>query len=78
MEVGEPLFQEPQPRAPVTWTHRRVVRALRAFAFFRGRAPVPDDWTRRMGDNWPRLETVERLFGSLDAAVRAAGVSQRA
>jgi hypothetical protein len=27
-----------------------------------------------MGDDWPPLLTVERLFGSLDAALRAAGI----
>jgi hypothetical protein len=27
-----------------------------------------------MGDDWPPLQTVEGLFGSLDAAMRAAGI----
>jgi hypothetical protein len=61
-------------RAQITWTQTRVIRAIRAFAFFRGRAPVLADWKRRMGDDWPPLETVEGLFGSLGEAVRAAGV----
>jgi hypothetical protein len=48
---------------------------MRAFAFFRGRAPLREDWHKRMPDDWPALETVEGLFGSLDAATRAAGVA---
>jgi len=59
------------------WTEAGVVRALRAFAFFRGRAPVLADWSGRMGDDWPKLETVLGLFGSVEAAVRVAGVESR-
>jgi hypothetical protein len=55
-----------------------VIRALRAFAFFRGRAPVPEDWNGRMGNDWPRLDTVAGLFGSIEAAVRVAGIESRA
>jgi hypothetical protein len=29
-----------------------------------------------MGSDWPRLETVERLFGSLPAALEAAGIEE--
>jgi len=29
-----------------------------------------------MGNDWPPLDTVERLFGSVEAAVRAAGVER--
>jgi hypothetical protein len=61
-------------RRKQTWTRAGVIRAIRAFAFFRGRAPVPEDWKGRMGDEWPSLATVEALFGSVSAAVRAAGV----
>ena len=39
--------------------------------FFRGRAPVPADWSKRM-DDWPPLETVEAMFGSVEAAAAAA------
>jgi hypothetical protein len=49
------------------------MRAIRAFAFFRGRAPVPSDWSQRMAD-WPPRATVEALFGSVEAAARVAGV----
>ena len=78
---GRPLILQPEPEVeprpaakPPDWTQPGVIRALRAFAFFRGRAPVREDWNGRMGDDWPRLETVLRLFGSVDAAVRVAGV----
>ena len=49
------------------------MRAIRAFAFFRGRAPVASDWNQRMAD-WPPRATVEALFGSVEDAGRAAGV----
>jgi hypothetical protein len=29
-----------------------------------------------MGGDWPRLETVERLLGSLSAALDAAGIEE--
>jgi hypothetical protein len=29
-----------------------------------------------MGNDWPPLDTVEGLFGSVDAAVRAAGLER--
>jgi hypothetical protein len=60
-------------RQKVTWTRPAVMRAIRAFAFFRGRAPVPSDWNQRMAD-WPPRATVEALFGSVEAAARVAGV----
>ena len=70
----------PQAPAPKTyaWTKAGVIRALKAFAFFRGRPPVAADWSGRMGDDWPGLETVQALFGSVEAAVRVAGVEGRA
>jgi len=59
------------------WTHAGVVRALKAFAFFRGRAPGRDDWSQRMPADWPSLSLVEQLFGSLPAALTAAGLAHR-
>ena len=58
----------------ITWTRPAVLRAIKAFAFFRGRAPVPADWNQRMAD-WPPRATVEALFGSVEAAARAAGLN---
>jgi hypothetical protein len=64
----------PPPRAP-DWTRTGVIRAIRAFAFFRGRLPVEEDWTGHIADDWPTRETVRRLFGSVAAAVELAGRS---
>jgi hypothetical protein len=69
---GEP--RAPRPRRKHLWTQAGVVRALRAFAFFRGRAPVRSDWGGKKGEDWPSLSTVEALFGSLPEALRAAGL----
>jgi hypothetical protein len=59
----------------VVWTRARVVRAIRAFGFFRGRSPGPADWGSPVPDDWPAIDTVEGLFGSLDSALEAAGVT---
>jgi hypothetical protein len=72
------LLPEPGARPPkrqVTWTQAHVARAFQAFAFFRGRSPVVADWSRRI-DNWPPLDAVEALFGTLEAAVTAAGLER--
>ena len=55
---------EPAPERQIDWSRVQVLRAFEAFMFFRGRAPVPADWSKRM-DNWPPLETVEAMFGSV-------------
>jgi hypothetical protein len=57
------------PRAApgrTAWTRAGVVRVVRAFMFFRGRTPERDDWSTPMGPEWPPLDVVEELFGSLD------------
>jgi hypothetical protein len=59
------------------WTHAGVLRALRAFQFFRGRAPMRDDWSHRMAPDWPPLAVVEHMFGSLQDAVAAAGIDRQ-
>ena len=69
--MPEPLQSLPPAPRKVTWTRPGVARAMQAFAFFRGRPPMAADWNQRMA-NWPSLETVEALFGSLEAANRAA------
>jgi hypothetical protein len=72
------LLPEPStepPKREVTWSRAHVARAFQAFAFFRGRAPVVADWSRRMYD-WPPLEAVEALFGTLEAALQAAGLER--
>jgi hypothetical protein len=56
------------------WTRAAVIRALRAFVFFRDRPPVAADWEPGLGPEWPTLPVVVGLFGSLPAALAAAGV----
>jgi hypothetical protein len=80
LRCGRLLIFLPEPRSapptqPSTWTRAGVIRAIRAFAFFRGRPPVDADWAGRMADDWPTHETVLRLFGSVSAAVDLAGRS---
>jgi hypothetical protein len=62
--------------APDGWSRRSVVRAIRAFAFFRDRPPTEADWRRRGAGEWPTVATVTALFGSFDGALAAAGVVQ--
>lgn len=69
--LAEPALSS-QPPPIQHWTRAGVVRALRAFAFFRGRPPVDADWAGRTAEDWPQHETVLRLFGSVEAAVEAA------
>ena len=80
LRCGRPLSLVPEPSAEppkheVTWSRAHVARAFQAFAFFRGRAPVGADWSRRM-DDWPPLHAVETLFGTLEAALQAAGLER--
>jgi hypothetical protein len=70
-----PVVADTPPSEPMTWTRAKVTRAIEAFAFFRGRAPVASDWSRRM-DGWPPLETVQAMFGTVDAAAAAAGLER--
>ena len=76
--LPEPAVVRPAAGETHDWTQAGVIRALKAFAFFRGRPPVLADWSGRMGDDWPGLETVKGMFGSVEAAVRVAGVEERA
>src|SRR3954462_13796065 len=70
-----PEAADTPPGEPVTWTRAKVTRAIEAFAFFRGRAPVASDWSRRM-ECWPPLEIVQAMFGTVDAAAAAAGLKR--
>jgi hypothetical protein len=57
------------------WTRAGVVRALRTYEFFVGRAPTTTDWSFEDDMEWPSVRTVEMLFGGFAAAVAAAGVT---
>src|SRR3954469_19416505 len=71
--LPEPSAEAPKPE--VTWSRRHVAHAFQSFAFFRGRGPVVADWSRRM-DDWPPLDAVETLFGTLGAALQAEGLER--
>jgi hypothetical protein len=81
IRCGRIIYGAPEPEpAPWVqprkdpWTRAGIVRALRAFAFFRGRAPIPADWESGLGPDWPSLPIVVQSFGSLPAALQASGV----
>jgi hypothetical protein len=61
-------------RGRSAWTRTGVVRAIRTFAFFRGRPPSRSDWKYiEAREGWPSLKVIEALFGSFPVAVNAAG-----
>jgi hypothetical protein len=55
------------------WTRERVLVALRRDAARRGRSPVRGDWSKAARSR-PSASTVAALFGSWNAALRAAGL----
>jgi hypothetical protein len=72
-----------EPRAiNLTWTHERVIAALRAYAAANdGLPPKRSDWARAVRTDssiaHPTAALVVRLFGSFAAAVEAAGFEPR-
>jgi len=59
------------------WTRERVVAVLRRDAGRRGRTPVRGDWFKATRSR-PNAGTVEKLFGSWNAGLRAAGLEPKA
>jgi Homing endonuclease associated repeat len=55
------------------WSRERVLAALRGDARRRGRTPVREDWSKAVRSR-PNAGTVETLFGSWTAGLRAAGL----
>jgi hypothetical protein len=55
------------------WTPEAVIDALRGDARDRGHAPRRDDWRRPAADR-PQVGIVEKLFGSWNAGLQAAGL----
>ena len=55
------------------WTRERVIRELQRDAQKRGRAPSSNDWSNATRIH-PVARTVEGLFGTWNAALRAAGL----
>ena len=74
VDASQPDASQPLRSAADRWTQAGVVRALRAYKFFVGRAPNPTDWSFEDDSEWPSVTTVVSLFGSFDSAVTAAGV----
>jgi hypothetical protein len=54
------------------WTRAGIVRALRTYEFFVGRAPTAKGWSFETDQEWPSVRTVVGAFGSFEAAVEAA------
>jgi hypothetical protein len=80
---------EPAPPAPrERWTPDRVTDAVRRWHATHHRVPTAGDWTpsqlRKSGDqpglarwqagDWPIIQVVRERFGTLDDAIRAAGL----
>jgi hypothetical protein len=62
------------------WTDDLVVDAIRAWADWKGRPPIEEDWRRRRTADEPRRpasSTVARVLGSWDAGLAAAGYPSR-
>jgi hypothetical protein len=59
------------------WTVAGVIRALRTYEFFLGRPATATDWSFEDDKEWPSVRTVVALFGSFDAAVKAAVATPR-
>lgn len=68
------------------WTRETIGAAIRQWHFEHGAFPAATDWNatlaRRFGRpdrpvDFPSVETVQRVFGSWNAAIRAAGFEPR-
>lgn len=80
-----------RPGYYVRWTKERIVQAMRDWAEEYGAQPTAMDWNgamaRRFGHeaqarryedgDWPSAHTVQRVFGSWNAAIAAAGFAPR-
>jgi hypothetical protein len=74
--VVAPIGMDPvtPPAPPRRWTRAGVVRAIRAYVFFHDRPPSEVEWVAPRGAAWPTARVVERLFGTFDAGLTAAGI----
>lgn len=63
-------------RTPPIWTPDEIVGAVLAWHANYGRVPSRDDWARASLEN-PSIQTVERVFGGMSAAILAAGLAPR-
>lgn len=60
------------------WTRGGIVNAIRAFAAHEGRQPSALEWQRSRPSTYPATATVLNVFGSWNAAIRAAGFEPQA
>lgn len=58
------------------WTEEAIANAIRRWHAEHGRPPLLEDW-RRGGRDHPSATTVQRRFGSWNAAIEAAGFASR-
>lgn len=61
-------------RTPNIWTPQSIIAALQAWTEKHGRPPTADQWRKATIVN-PAHKTVHSMFGSFEAARRAAGVT---
>lgn len=64
------------PRRGYRWTPENIVYAIELWHRRHLRAPAVSDW-ESAGDNHPTRHTVQRVFGSWNSAIRAAGLKPR-
>jgi hypothetical protein len=64
------------PRSGYRWTHQNIVYAIELWHRRHLRAPAVSDW-ERAGRDHPTRHTVQRVFGSWNSAIRAAGLRPR-
>lgn len=63
---------DPRPRADQVWSRERIVAAMLDWLFKYDRWPTVEEW-RNAADDHPPDSTVRYVFGSWNAARRAAG-----
>ncbi len=55
------------------WDRETAIAAINAFVEANGRVPKKAEWESGAGDRYPSSATLQRLFGGVSAALRAAG-----
>ena len=63
-------------KARKRWTKAEVLRRMHAWDELHGESPRWEDW-KGAGGEWPPATVVQRLFGSWNAAIEAAGYEPR-
>jgi hypothetical protein len=58
------------------WAHDVILYAIRLWARRHGRPPTANEWDRA-GEDHPSRQTVQRVFGTWNSALAAAGFETR-